>query len=351
MRFETLPVVRRDPGQVGASLARLGDQLLDGWRQSQGLELPERYHAVDRIAVLGTGGSHLGADIVRSVWAAALPGPVQIIADYGLPAWVNRQTLVMASSYSGNTEETLESLKLAVKRRLPTVVVTTGGRLGDAARYYRLPHIQFVPSANPSGQPRLGIGYSLSAIVTILRTIGWLKKSDLPINAMAAAAEHANRKFGPAIKKNAAKDLARDLVGRIPILVGAEWMTGNLHTLANQIHENAKTYAAWYRLPDLNHHLLEGLRNRAVTRQMRAVFFHHPSVHPRTQIRMRLTQRLMQRLGAKTSVIRLTGDRPVAAVEMLAFGGYASWYLAAARRVQPALIPTVDELKAALGRA
>ena len=352
MRIDSLPLLRKDSGQVGASLARLGDQLRDGWEQARGFSVPSDYREVENAAVLGMGGSHLGADIVRSVWAHELPGPVTIVADYTLPAWINRKTLVIASSYSGGTEETLEAMKAAVKRRLPIVVITSGGKLADAARYYRLPMIQFTPTANPSNQPRLGLGYSLSAFLKVFSAIGWIKKGSLSIEAMAVAAQKAEKKYGAHVveSKNPAKQLAKDMVGRLPILIGSEWMAGNLHTFTNQIHENAKTYAAWYLLPDINHHLLEGLRNRAVTRQVQVVFFQHAGVHQRTQIRLRLTERIIRKLGAKTSIVRLQSEPAQAAIELLTFGGYVSWYLAAIRRVQPAPIPTVDELKQALGR-
>ena len=98
MSFDTLPIITRDPGQVELSLGLLRDQLIDGWRHSRSLKLPQSYSDICHVAVCGMGGSHLGADIIRSVAADVLPGPVSIVADYALPAWIDRWTPVICSS-------------------------------------------------------------------------------------------------------------------------------------------------------------------------------------------------------------------------------------------------------------
>lgn len=348
-----LPIIQRDPGFVGASLAQLDQQLLDGWRQLKGVAVPESYRRVERLVVAGMGGSHLAADIIRSVMADRLPDGIQIVADYRLPAAVNQRALVVCSSYSGSTEETMETLKAAVKRRSPVAVLTSGGKLADAARYYRVPQFQFTPSANPSGQPRLGLGYGLAGLLSLLWKIGWIANPTELLTELQGAAARASRSYGPAHRvDNPAWELALGWKGGVPLLIGLDWMAGNLHTFANQLHENAKTYAVWYLLPDLNHHLLEGMRNRSVTRQFRVLAVDDLTGHDRNRARLKLTARLMKKLGAQVRLWKPRGStRWERAIDLLVFGGYTSWYLAAIRQVKPAPIPTVDELKAALARA
>lgn len=344
-------LLRRDPGHVGEALDLLAEQLADGWAQAKRVKIPAIYKSAQRVVICGMGGSHLGADILRSVLADRLKIPVEIIADYKLPAWVNKNALVICSSYSGSTEETLEALDVAKRRGLNIVVVTSGGKLAGAAKKLRLPAYVYKPNANPSGQPRLGVAYSFTATLACLHKLGVVSLNTRELANMAAAARRATKRYGLVARKTPAMELAKNMLGGVPMLVGAEWMTGNLHAWVNQIHENAKSYAIWYALPDLNHHLLEGLRNRQVTKMIRAVFITDPSLYSRTLRRYILTAKILRRLGARVYTVRLHEREPLSkAIELLAFGGYVSWYLSAMRQVNPAPIPTVDELKAALAK-
>lgn len=348
----TNTLLTRDPGKVGQALDLLADQLADGWRQANRVKMPPAYRSVARVVICGMGGSHLGADILRSALADRLKFPIEIVADYRLPAWVDRQTLVICSSYSGSTEETLEALVVAKKRGAKIVVVTSGGKLAAAARRLNLPAYVYRPNANPSGQPRLGVAYSFTATLACLMKTGLVKIKPSELVQLVPAARRATKRYGYGNVHSSAMAIAKTLNGGLPLLIGSEWMAGNLHTWTNQIHENTKSYAAYYLLPDLNHHLLEGLRNRVITKTIRAVFVTDSTLHPRNQRRYALTAKIMRGLGAKTVNVKLHEKEPLTkAVELLAFGGYVSWYYSALRNVNPAPIPTVDALKNALAKS
>lgn len=346
-------LLERDPGKVGASLDLLNEQLHDGWHQAQSVVVPTSYKTIHRVAVCGMGGSHLGADILRSVWTEKIPVPITIVADYQLPAWVDRNTLVIASSYSGTTEETLEGLQHALKRKSKIAIVTSGGKLASIAASKKLPIWKFLPSANPSGQPRLGVGYNLISLVAMAKRLGWVRPAEVRIDAWIKRAGTASRTYGYAKPQlhNPAKQLAVKFDKKIPLLLGAEWTAGNLHTWHNQINENAKTPASWFLLPDLNHHLLEGLRNKHFTRQMHAVLVLDQNYHERTKRRFVLTEKILKQNGVTVSHFRPHGEDPMEkAIDLLAFGGYVSWYQSALRGLDPAPIPTVDFLKQSLGK-
>lgn len=351
--IDTSTILKRDPGLVGASLDRLADQLRDGWIQAQRVKLPKSYRHVSNIALCGMGGSHLGGDILRAALGERLKVPVAIVADYHLPAWVTSSTLVIASSYSGSTEETVSAVKQAQRRRAKIMVVTTGGSLATWARHQGLPLYQYHPTENPSGQPRLGAAYGMMAMVSAWRKLGLVKIDPTEIKRLPVIAWEATKRYRAQLPlvKNPAKQLALAWKKSVPLLIGAEWTAGNLHTFANQIHENGKTFADWKLLPDLNHHLLEGLRNRRITKQVSALMVLDDSYHPRTQRRFTLTAKILKQLGAKISTYQPRGATDLEkSIDLLAFGGYVSWYLAAARNVKPAPIPTVDYLKQKLGK-
>lgn len=347
------PIINRDPGQVGASLDRLADQLRDGWHQARGVKIPASYRRVTAIALCGMGGSHLGADILRAALAKELKVPLTIVADYTLPAWVNATTLVICSSYSGSTEETLAALPAALKRKAKVVVVTNGGKLAALAKKHHLPLYLYTAHENPSGQPRLGVAYGMMAMLACFRKLGLVKMSTSDVEHLPTIAWEATKRYQAKrlMKNNPAKQVAAAWRTSIPLLIGAEWTAGNLHSLNNQINENAKTFVDWKLLPDLNHHLLEGLRNRAVTKQIHALMILDTTYNKRTQRRFVLTTKILKQLGAKVSAYKPRGATPLEkAVDLLAFGGYVSWYFAAARKVKPADIPTVNFLKAQLAK-
>ncbi len=353
-QLDRSPILTRDSGKVGDSLDRFADQLRDGWHQAQAVKLPSTYRDVTAIAICGMGGSHLGADILRSALAKELKVPMTIVADYNLPAWVNHQTLVFCSSYSGSTEETLTALPAALKCKARVVVVTNGGKLAAQATKFNVPLYQYTASENPSGQPRLGVAYGMMAILACLRKLKLVDVSEKDVEHLPTIAWEATKRYSvnKPVKNNIAKQLALQWEKKVPLLIGAEWTAGNLHSLNNQINENAKTLAAWYQLPDLNHHLLEGLRNRAITKQIHVLMILDDSYNKRTQTRFALTTKILKQLGATVSTYKPRGATPMEkAIDLLAFGGYVSWYLAAVRNVKPADIPTVNYLKAQLAKS
>lgn len=342
------PRLKRDPGLVGASLIRTADQIRDGLAQVRRVKLPPWSRDIRQVVVAGMGGSHLGADIALSALEGRLLKPVVIASEYWLPGWVNSSTLVICSSYSGNTEETLSALRVAKQRHAKIVVITTGGRLATQARKLHLPIVLLKPTENPSRQPRLGVAYSLAAMLVVWKKLRVARIGSDELTNLSVDAWEAIKRYGPTqpAKKNPAKQLASSWLERRPLLVGGSWAAGNLHTLANQIHENAKTYAAWAVLPELNHHLMEGLRNRRVAKQFHAFFVEDFIHQPTLKRRFALTQKIFRDLGIRITRFTPRGALPLdKAVDLMVFGGYVSWYLSITENVDPAPIPTVDFLK------
>jgi glucose/mannose-6-phosphate isomerase len=345
--------LKKDPGAVAAALDLLPVQIASAWQQCGLFKLPAKYRRPRNILVCGMGASRLPADIIKSTCREEMTIPLQISSDYTLPRWVNRHTLILCFSYSGDTEEILTVAKAAQHRKLPVVAVAAGGQLITWARRTKAPYLIFEPRDNPSSQPRLGVAYEIIALLRIL-TQARVLKSGLPeLVAMYSAARAAVRRFGrvsPA-RTNPAKQLATKLFRRIPLLIGAEWTTGNLRTWNNQIHENAKTFSTFDVLPDLHHHLLEGLRDRRVAKLMTGVVINDPDYYPRNQHRVWATTELLKRFGARPVTVKLKSpSRLGKMVELLAFGGYVSWYLSVLENIDPAPVPIVEEVKTWLAK-
>ena len=158
-----------DPSGMRHRLRTLGNQCHEACSQAADLELPDSYRTVRAIVVAGMGGSATGGDLLADLSVAkGVPVPIFTWRDYGLPQWIGRDTLVIASSYSGETKETLSAFRCAIERGASVVVVTSGGTLGREAEHHGLPVI----SVRARCEPRLAIGYSFLAPVALMAHLG-----------------------------------------------------------------------------------------------------------------------------------------------------------------------------------
>lgn len=343
-------IVTLDPGGVLASIEALPNQIAEAWEEARAVRMPKPFSDVCAIAVAGMGGSALGAHIVRSVYGRELGLPFSITNHYELPA-VDPYTLVILSSYSGNTEEVLAAGKQALRARAKVAVATSGGALADWSRRYKIPGYVFTPAHNPSGQPRMGLGYGIFGILGILQAARIIRVPNAEVGAAAAAARRAIRRFDfsmPA-SRNPAKRLARALQNKGVLVISAEHLSGNGHAFQNQLHETGKHFAAWFDLPELDHHLLEGLTHPS-DKKPHAVFLSSRKYHPRVRARIPITADVLKRQGVSTTLF-VPGETTLLgeAVETLVFGSFVSFYLAMVHGENPSLIPWVDNLKRRLG--
>lgn len=336
-----------DPGRLAESLTLLPDQLAAGWNAAGSLKLPSGLSAVDSILVAGMGGSHLGPRIAASVFDSQLKKSIVVHSDYGLPGWVGRRTLVVASSYSGGTEETLSAYAEAGKRGAHRVVLAGGGTLAAAAKRDLIPAIVFPTETNPSGQPRFGVGLSFGAFTHLLQRIGALPSSHVTSAKLVAGGRSATLKA-----RGWANPTAKMLVGKVPVLIGAEHLIGNLGAAANQFNENAKTVALWFPLPDLNHHLLEGLSQpKDVIRKLTVIGFDSAQYRAQNRKRLALTLGIFKKQGAKTLNVRPVGSSLLdEALFVLAWSGAVSVELAQKTKQKAHEIPWVEYFKEQLAK-
>src|SRR5258708_4324529 len=165
-------IAKLDKGNILSSIEHLPEQIEDAWVSIKNLEIPEDYTRVKNIVVAGMGGSALGGRIVYYLEFKNLRTPIEVTTNYHLPNYVNEDSLVILSSYSGNTEETISSATDALKRRAKIVGIATGGKLVELLK--GKPVYLIDPRNNPSGQPRMGLGYSISSILALLSKLNFI---------------------------------------------------------------------------------------------------------------------------------------------------------------------------------
>jgi len=344
--------VQLDRHGVLASADLLGEQFATAWHVAKQVSLSASYRNVDSIVVVGMGGSALGPHIIQSLFSDALSVPMTIVNDYRVPASVGSKTLFIVSSYSGTTEEPLTSIAVARRRGAKLLAVSGGGVLATMIKQKKIPGVVVPTNANPSGQPRMGLGYALGAQFGLLSTLKLLTISDAGIALQTRAIAQWQKQFGsraPA-SKNPAKKLAQALHGRVPLLVGAEFLAGNLHTFSNQLNENSKVFASYFLIPELNHHLLEGLRfPKNLGKLLTFVLIDSGKYLAKNRTRLAVTETVIKKQGIPVVMHRLTAEDALSqSFELLSLGTYTSIYLAMLNNIDPAPIPWVDFFKAAL---
>jgi glucose/mannose-6-phosphate isomerase len=318
---------------------RLGAQIRDAWRQVSALDIPDSYRNPCNVVVSGMGGSTLGAHVLQSVFRDELEIPFEISNDYHLPNYVDRDTLVILSSYSGTTEETLSAARDAIRRKARIVVVTNGGELLTLAKKHKFPALVIDPVENPSNQPRMAIGYMTMGIAGILSKTNVIKLDERKVTAISRLIDkHDTQK---------AVDLAGHLEKSFVLLMSAEHLTGAAHVFNNQINENAKQLSVTQILPELDHHFLEGLTfPRSIKKALVAVLFQSGHYHPRTQKRIKLTAEILQKNGIRAITIDVIGkNRFEEAWTAIALGASTSVALAKRHKIDPWPVPNVTWLK------
>ena len=256
---DTLHTDALDPDDMRGAVRDFPQHLETGWDRGEAVESFGLDAAdLDGVVVCGMGGSAIGGDLVRGFVEPSAPIPFVVNRGYSLPGWVGEKTLVVVSTYSGGTEETLSSFDDARQRGARCLVVTSGGEALEQAKADGVDHVVI-----PGGlQPRAALGYSLGVVLRIARTLGLAELTD---DAMARALDQARQRAQDHDRDqdgNPARDLSADWVEALPVVytgvglleaVGMRWQT--------QINENAKHPAVGNVLPELDHNEIMGFES------------------------------------------------------------------------------------------
>jgi glucose/mannose-6-phosphate isomerase len=338
-----------DPTGVLASAKLFPDQLARSWREAGEIRLPPTYSRALNLVVAGMGGSALGARIIDGTSYENLTLPLEIVADYHLPAYVNRHSLVIVSSYSGNTEESLSCFREARARRAMVITISTGGKLGHLAVKHQTPLYLIKPAFNPSGHPRMGLGYSLGGELAIISKLGFIHLEESQVNEAVNHLRHRLGEFSENIPtpQNYLKSLVKSMQKQAIGLVSAGHLSGAAHAFQNMLNENSKTFALSFVIPELNHHFLEGLKYPAALRRNLLFLLIESETYDKViKNRFKITGEVLKKQGFKTLSWEVKGRSPVIqALDLVQAGGLISAYLALERQLNPGPIPWVDYFK------
>lgn len=324
-------------------------QLKSTWDEINAMYIPDNFKEVDNVILCGMGGSALGGRMVDSLIFDRLRVPFEIFTEYHLPNYVNENTLVIASSYSGTTEETINCTYEALNKGAKVFGITVGAKLGDIFKENGIPAFYIDEKYNPSKQPRMSLGYSTGAVMALLTKLGFIyvlnEEIDSAITTMNnLLTDYQEDDFDG---KNLPKRWATKLRNKFPILVSSEHLTGTAHAIKNRFNEDAKTFSVIFDLPELNHHLLEGLKNPKDLRKFsHFIFFESHLYSDKIQKRYPITEEVVEKNGYDYEVYKCSSDKKLSQVfELFIFGSLVVYHLAKMYDIDPTIIPWVDYFK------
>jgi glucose/mannose-6-phosphate isomerase len=279
--------------------------------------------------------------------------PVIVHRDYGLPSYAaGKETLFVASSHSGETEETLDSFRKALEARCTAVAICTGGKLAEEAEAAGVPVWLF----EHDGQPRAAVGYSFGLLLALITRLGLIPPQDEVLASAVASMKRSQQHFGPEVQtvKNPAKRYAGQLMGRLVTIVGSGYLAPVARRWKTQINELAKAAATFETLPEADHNTLQGLMfpENTLNAHTMTLFLRAPSDHPRNRLRSDLTRQAFMLEGLNTDFTDARGETPLAQIwTSILFGDYMAFYLAMAYGIDPTPVPALETLKSTLGSA
>lgn len=305
-------------------------------------------NGIENVVIAGMGGSAIGGDLLRTLALSTASLPVLVSRSYEIPAFVGPRTLFIASSYSGNTEETLCALDAALAADAQVACITSGGRVLHLAQTHQLPFIEV-----PGGmQPRAALGYSLTALLTIAESAGMLLLGDRAwVEAQQMLEQQSSILADPS--GNPAKALAAKLNGLMPFIysgsglleaVNLRWQT--------QIHENSKTLAKGNFFPELNHNEIMGWEGKNdMYKQIGIVVLKDQDDHSQVHRRIDISRELLASRAGCWEEVESSGAHALTRILSLVYlGDWVSFYLAAHYEIDPTPVGLISQLKEKLAQ-
>ncbi len=295
------------------------------------------------IVVCGMGASAIGGDIMSQSIGNISKFPMKVNKFPDLPSWVNDDTLVIASSYSGNTKETLMMYESAIRKGCKVVVLTTGGKLGQAASVDGTPVVLMPPGV----QPRSALGRGLGNLACILEETGGIPCRDEFKNSL-----HSLYRLRTKLsEKSMARDIAEAIGHKVPVIYSTNTLYSTAIRWKTQINENSKTMAFSGSVPDFNHNEVCGWAYGEIRKSLYPIFLYEENAHREVRMAMRASINTLKSYGIDCKVVKIKGrtitERLLASVMI---GDYTSLYLSQINGVDPVNVNSINKFKTDLSQ-
>ena len=346
VELDNLKVYRQlDPSNMKERIRELPQQCLRAWQQAQSFKLPPDYSRINKIIILGMGGSAIGGSLLSSLISAESKLQISVQRDYDLPTFVDAQTLVIASSYSGMTEETLSAFTQSLATPAKKLIITTGGRLKELAQENNIP----VYTIDYVAQPRAALAHSFFPLLRICQNLNLISDKTKDVAEMMQVLGNLQTAINSSISTsgNPAKQLALKLHNRLVVIYGAGFLSPVARRWKTQINENSKAWGFFEELPELNHNALVGYEFPAeMVNRTFVVLLRSPHLHPRTRTRYEITTELLSQAKLSYQILDTYGESALSQMmSLVLFGDWVSYYLALLYETDPSPVKVIDYLK------
>lgn len=343
----TQTIEKIDQGDMRRVLEGFPEQCRQAFELAQGFSVAKNFAGVKNIVFCGMGGSAIGAELVSFYLRNEIKLPVIVNREYSLPAFVDEHSLVIFSSYSGNTEETLSAYSDALARKAKIVALTSGGSLAESAASHGVDCL-LVPQGFP---PRGALGYMCLPLLSLLTKARLIQDKEAEINETILLLERLKKElFGIDIKTelNPAKQLAQKSYNKFCVIyAGSEHLGGVVTRWRGQLAENSKMLSSSHVLPEMNHNEIVGWQYpQALLKDFEVIILRDKEEHPQVKKRIEISKELLQKDGVSIEEISSKGAGLLARVFSLIYlGDFVSFYLAILNKEDPTPVKRVEYLK------
>ncbi len=345
-------IKKLDKEDILTNMQEWPSQIEKCWADWANIAIPTSFVNTKNVLILGLGGSGIGAALIASLARKECPLVVEVSRDYTIPAWVDKNTLVIAVSYSGYTEETLSAFKAATAKTDKLITISTGGSLASIGSNHKALHYE----VKYSSQPRQALGYSLTSLLAIFSKLRLLeiKSSDIEEALILLKGFLKKVDVDIPVYRNQAKILAQKLVNRIPVILAADPLTEVARRWKQHLNEDAKTTSYFEEIPEMNHNALVGLEFPENLGQKIFVFILESRYnHPRNKLRQNVMTQIFtqRRIPCETVMLEPAGSILAEILQMILLGDYIAFYLAVLNNVAPEPVEVINFLKDRLSEA
>ena len=335
-----------DPSNMMGNVLKFPYMVKESIRIGKDAELPKHLKGLPKILITGLGGSAIGGDILRNILYGSCPAPIVVNRNYLVPDWVDKDTMVIAVSHSGNTEETVSAFKDALNKKAKLLVVTTGGILDLLAKENNIPTINIHAGA----PPRASLPYLFFPILIALEKLGYTKIKGNEFHDLITLLEKLKAIYDPNVRidDNPAKQIAGKLFAKPVIVFGTADTTDAVATRWKcQLAENSKVFSFTSTMPEMNHNEIVGWELlKKVLRKFAVVFLQDRFDPVQIKKRIALTKAVIEKKANWVGEVNSIGETGLERIFSLIYlGDFVSVYLAFLYKEDPTAIKMIDELK------
>lgn len=340
---------KQDPSNMIGKIESFPQMCVDAYKIAKSFALPSYYVKAKKFVLLGMGGSGAAGDVICDLLGKS-NAIIKSIHDYNLPGWVDKDTVVIASSFSGETEETLEAFSKARDLGAKLLAIATGGKLKSLADKYQIPAITY---SLVDYQPRAAFAYDFIFLLSIFVKLGFYTLNDQEFeNAIDYLEKNILKiKSSTHSAANSAKLLAQKIYGKIPVVYSSGILTSMGQRMKTQINENAKIFSFHEVLPELDHNAILGYECNK--KDVFVVSLESLFDHDRVTLRQNITCEILRKNKIAFERIKFVPNQGGEVAELLcaaSFSDFVSYYLAILNRVDPTEIKNIEYLKEALAK-